>query len=584
MSTNASSALETARPEGSRWLWFFVAAWAAAITAITFELVERLGFDPTDDGFVLAQAYRILHGQVPHRDFISPRPVGSPLLHTFDHLLPLPSLEATRLIGLVEIVAYTLLFASFVFTRPVRKWRGWEFALITIAVLVNRHVYPVMGWPTIDGLLLVAGGIIVLRAAVRRESDGLIYVGLLLLGLSAVMKQSFYMAPALGFLWFVYRSSRKERKHLLRTGGAALICAAGPLAAYAGVIAALGGWHQMIRQLTDLPLLDIRGWFFVVRGPGSAVVFVFLLMALGLMLLIEHPSVQGVGVWSDLFVRGAASAMILLVPITQHFAGPLTGTWPTQLFWALLFILMIDRVTTGRTDWIGVTMVFVALMTMLSWGYPTAGLVGGSIIVWLLIRIWKPVRMTPMHLKLLSPIAVLLVAAVSVSAVHSMRTYTYYDRPAPQLTVSLASVSPDLRGIKTNPTTGLYMQDMVSCIRRYPASHVAVLPDNPFIYPALHLRDPFPLDWMWPPEYRSSPERIIDAANMLARGGDYLVLYQPVYAFDLAKFSLTQLRARRGSLLRSDPLLREIDQRLVKGSLLSCGVFTARYAAGPVRS
>src|SRR5206468_857052 len=44
-------------------------------------LLSPLGFNPTDDGFVLAYSRRILLGQVPHRDFIMIRPALSPLLH-----------------------------------------------------------------------------------------------------------------------------------------------------------------------------------------------------------------------------------------------------------------------------------------------------------------------------------------------------------------------------------------------------------------------------------------------------------------------------------------------------------------------
>jgi hypothetical protein len=59
--------------------------------------LRSLGFNPTDDGYVLAQASRVLSGQVPHRDIASPRPLGSALLHVSTCFLPLPLFEATRL-------------------------------------------------------------------------------------------------------------------------------------------------------------------------------------------------------------------------------------------------------------------------------------------------------------------------------------------------------------------------------------------------------------------------------------------------------------------------------------------------------
>jgi hypothetical protein len=69
--------------------------WPVAWVALIVAAVGRLGFNPTDEGFVLAGSYRILHGQVPHLDFISPRPAGSLVIHVLDFaLFPLPLLLA----------------------------------------------------------------------------------------------------------------------------------------------------------------------------------------------------------------------------------------------------------------------------------------------------------------------------------------------------------------------------------------------------------------------------------------------------------------------------------------------------------
>ena len=579
MSTNDPSLNEAAEPNGSRNAWLFLAAWAAGIVAIVYGFALRLGFNPTDDGFVLSQAYRILHGQVPHRDFISPRPVGSPFLHTLDLYAPLPSLEATRLIGLIEVVAYTLLLASFVFQRPVRRWRIWEFALITVALFVNIHTFPIMGWPTIDGLLFVAAGMVVLRAAARRDSEGLSYIGLLLLGIAPVMKQSFFAAPAIGFVWFVHRSWRKGWKETLRTGGDAFICAAGPAIAYVVAIGVLGGWHPMIRQLTNVKEFDIHTVFFVFKGAGSVVVFVLALLGVGLMFLIESPSGRPLGAPIGLVARIAVSTMVLLMPITEHFTGPFASTWSMQLLWIFVFILVIDRLTSGHVDWIGVALLAVAGMVMISWGYPAPNLVGGSLIVWLMLRIWSRTSIDLSSARVLPAIAAIVAVAVGLSVVYARRTRAYYDLPAAKLTASLTPVAHALEGITTNQTTARYMEDMVTCIKRYPARDVAVLPDNPFIYPALKLHDPFPMDWLIPNEYRSSPERLVEAARALARSRNYLVLFQPIRAQDLPHFAVADLEAHPGALVRRDKLLTEI-QLSLRATPITCGMFTGRYAKG----
>src|SRR5438094_941331 len=59
-----------------------VMMWALVVLPTAFHLLfSRLGYSPTDDGFVLAWSRRLLLLEIPHRDFISIRPAGSALLH-----------------------------------------------------------------------------------------------------------------------------------------------------------------------------------------------------------------------------------------------------------------------------------------------------------------------------------------------------------------------------------------------------------------------------------------------------------------------------------------------------------------------
>src|SRR3989339_1658329 len=53
------------------------------------DYVENEGFNPSDDGVILAQSYRLINGEIPHKDFISIRPVFSGILHTIHFYSPL---------------------------------------------------------------------------------------------------------------------------------------------------------------------------------------------------------------------------------------------------------------------------------------------------------------------------------------------------------------------------------------------------------------------------------------------------------------------------------------------------------------
>ena len=51
------------------------------VAAICHFLFSPYGFNPTDEGFVLSATNRVLHGQIPHVDFSSVRPLGYAYLH-----------------------------------------------------------------------------------------------------------------------------------------------------------------------------------------------------------------------------------------------------------------------------------------------------------------------------------------------------------------------------------------------------------------------------------------------------------------------------------------------------------------------
>jgi hypothetical protein len=107
---------------------------------------------------------------------------------------------------------------------------------------------------------------------------------------------------------------------------------------------------------------------------------------------------------------------------------------------------------------------------------------------------------------------------------------------------------------------------------------VAVLPDNPGIYPALRLRNPFPVDWMLPGEYAGAEEQILEATRRLDREGDYLVLFQPFNAFSLPTATLQPATPKTGQFFWFSRLLWQM-LPLLRGTPITCGPFRGTYAA-----
>ena len=97
-------------------------AWPVALIVWLYERTAKLGFNILDEALLPAYSSRILHGQAPQLDFISPRPLGSALLHIPDLAIPLPLYLASRLVGITEVVVFLILLAWLVFGTAPWTW------------------------------------------------------------------------------------------------------------------------------------------------------------------------------------------------------------------------------------------------------------------------------------------------------------------------------------------------------------------------------------------------------------------------------------------------------------------------------
>src|SRR5436190_21176575 len=55
-------------------------ALAVILALVGHALYSRYGYNPTDEGMIIAMSRRVLEGEVIHRDFIFSRPIGSVLV------------------------------------------------------------------------------------------------------------------------------------------------------------------------------------------------------------------------------------------------------------------------------------------------------------------------------------------------------------------------------------------------------------------------------------------------------------------------------------------------------------------------
>ncbi|NLU83733.1 hypothetical protein [Rhodococcus sp. HNM0569] len=538
--------------------------WVVALSAALTAFVERFGFDPTDQGFVLAQSWRILHGEMPHSDVVSARPLGSAYLHTLDFALPAPLMVSSIFVATLQLVTATVLLAAWTSGVGPTRWGVARTAVVATAAVVNLHQFPMNAWHTVDGILAVAAGWWALDVGMRRDRDVVVRLGLPAIGVAAIVKQSF--VPAL-LITLVVLVVRRRRPAQLIPDVAVLFAVP---AAYVAVVAAGGGVHDMLAQLggassdVGLRLLDVTG------VPGALPVLAVVAVAAVLAHTVRRPAVRAAAV-----VAGCAAVVLVIATGRLERAGD----WGITLWWVLAVVVAVHALARRRVPWRAAGLLALGVMASLSWGYDSPTLLGGSLAlltVDVLTREMPPVR---------APRAAGVVAAVTVCVVTlawmgvQRAEHSYRDGPYDELTADLGTSIPSMRWVRTSPETADYVGDLARCVERYPADRVAVLPDNAFVYPALGVRNPFPLDWPLTGELVADSRDRFDAAAD-ALDDDFLVLFQTIAHDGSAGHDGTGGRrtAFAGTEVVDDSgIARGVLDR-VHGRVVTCGSFVGVWA------
>lgn len=532
---------------------------------------------------MLSYGYRILHGQIPHLDFISPRPVGSSVLHLVDFLIPGPLLLTSRLVALSEMTAIALLFGALVFRSAPARWNIWQISLVVIALIVDLHTFPLMAWYTIDGVLLSLTGFVLLRTADAGRDRRC--AGLLLCGLALTTKQSFFLAPIAATLLASWPCLRTGTAAFLRRFVSSALISAIPITLMVVVLVGLGAGPAVRTQLFNAGSVD----FLAVFGPSG-------LWALPLGALVVGAVVVGrTSLWSEgtqsTLVRHWSSAALVVVTLVILISEGLSldGEWGNELFTVLLAYVVVRLTLTRRLDVDAALVLALGWMASLSWGYAVADLCAGGIVLTIAWRAWMLARdrvSLSAQMRVISGVAAAVVALIAVTwGVAARQSSIYRDRPAAQLTAQLSSVAAPLTGLVSTAMTMQYLDDLKTCVREHPAAWVAVLPDNPSLYMIMGWRNPFPIDWMLPSDYVGSGARLIESARTINARGNYLVIFQTFPADTLATTTPSAYSAEAAAVAANPDMtlpyapgvLLEIRDQL-HGTASACGAFIAVYS------
>lgn len=492
------------------------------------------GFNPTDEGIVLAGARRILAGQVPHRDFIFIRPALSMYLH-----LPEVALGGSYVIWLSRLSfwlqeaamawLWTGIIASLIKT-PLRMTLRMPLALIVF--FLSAHTFPDMAWHTIDGLFLTAAGLALIVSGSHKRTR---LIGYVILGAAGLCKQIFVPLFPLALLLL------GDWKHWR-----AILAGALPGIAYLlylllngalgdaipQLVATHGFWEIAVKNYLERPLL-YEG---IVLGGASVL----------LLRWITSRSSPPVAVRIVICVLALLGILYFPMQMALHMTD---GRMPFAIFGACIGAVIM----TG--DWklmrAGMFVCATAWLGSISSGYQTPALGIGPVTAVLLVTglvpmaaLAVPGKLRPLQ-RFSQHILLLGLAAFIGTGFVLYRTHVLYrDIPA-KLTKDLGEV---LRGgsmIKTNPETYALLADLENVTKGIPAGKkFTILPDFAAYWIRSPEENPLPTDW--PNSFEISTPALMDR------------LHQPLFVNDTVQYAIIA-RYDAGAL----PNRRVIPQRVL---------------------
>lgn len=526
------------------WLWLALLMLGAALA--TFAGYGFWGFHPSDDGVVLAHAWRVWHGEMPYRDFVYVRTPLTPLLHTGWLLLPESFQFLAARLGFYLQMTLAML--------PLTLWalrRGLVFDRVYLAIFslmfwfLGIHVFPPMPWTTVDGVMWASlGAACLLWSLDRSRSRGAVWGLGLLAGLgftlAALSKQNFAalaLLPLVAWLagWLAAEQDAPMGRNLARLLAPWLVMALAG-AALAGWLALNKAWEPFVAQvlrgqhnasLADvglnyylpwlryaMPGLAFLAWLYTPRRglpawakavvePVLMAALLWPLAAFGLELGRASQPICGYVKEMGRALWWLAASLGLALYLAPQRADRLARPGGPVLIAAILLIAWASSISTG-------------------WSTPLLGMgAAGVILAMAFERLDLGLISRYLGIALSFICAVVLIGGILVYN----RNFPYLDQGRPRLTADLAQAFGKFGRLYSHADNQARHAELARLLRelpkRYPGRRPVVVGKYPLAYYLAGMRNPTSLDWWEPMEFGGqqrrlaaelrSPERVIIA-------------------------------------------------------------------------
>ena len=446
-------------------------------------LYSRFGFNPTDEGYYLSTAKRLINFQIPHRDFISIMPPGNGLLHILDVLFFKDYLFLySRFQSIVFFVVMCTLWSKIIVEIFRIKLNVIiEYSFILLSIMLCMHDFQLMSWSSIDGLIIATvGSYLVLL----KEGNSKV-LGYFIISISYLMKQSFVFYP---FAVLFITGDYKKVKLVLISFLPAII--------YFLTITILGGFHDMYIQLTaggtSRVLLRITFEYFI-----NITIIIGTIISFSYSLIHRQSNFFNI----KKIQKRSISSIYLLIIMLYFSISILSVDFHilSYLIFGLCAGLLLEKFYKNfKLEFEPSSMFFLTLSlsycVSLSIGYRVPTLFCGVNLFCLIAYYQKYFSL--IDKKYFLPSYIILFIFVIISFHYGRINNIERDLPVKELNFDLTNVFPGASGIYTNENTFSILKELKTIVDDLDDQKYAILPDMAAYWAASEDINPLPDDWI----------------------------------------------------------------------------------------
>jgi hypothetical protein len=528
------------------------------------DFIQNEGFNPTDDGVILAQSYRILNGEIPHKDFISIRPAMSGVLHMLNFYLPFPLVESSRTFVLLQIFIFSLLWAFLLvkifLKNTAHKKQLFFFACLgLLTFLLNLNTYHLYPWTTIDAVLFSTFGFAFLLKAIKNTPEDKAFFfnavfALIFFSIAALCRQTFIFLPFATGLFLLIKYVNKSCFIKLTF---TFILGSSPFLIYHTYLVSHNAIPEFVAQMTGRTELFETGILRYIKSCiiarlGILNLIILFFVFISMIKWIPKSNQNLIRKFTNYFRKENKTSWSIIIGI-YSFALIFGIFWfffhkdykiiPFEFFWILFTLTVVGiqfKIFNFREIVLLGFSIIIAWTSSISLGANSPIFVFGFlasvnlIIIYKLIDALKLIDISKLPIIKFQIFSAILTIALVFVSIHGQRKFNYRQLESDKLEFHLGDLIPAFGNIKTDQNTYGYYKDFMHLYHQYELKdHFIIIPNNAILYPALDSKNPLPLDWLIKNEHIGADEQLLESFQSLLQNDNTYILVDKINSIEM---------------------------------------------------